>query len=196
MENIFNSLATHLNSSVFVLLGILFSSFVVVYKMAIFLGKWQERLFSQDKRLDKVESIYEKVVMLETKTQLIYENTNRNRAYMTASPIKLTDIGIDIVKKIEGDKMFMRYSSRLKENLEEKNPVHPYDIQMVSINVAKGVMPKIANEADINAVKQQAFEYGILDEDIWGIFGIFLRDKILEERGLLVADVDKQPIRA
>jgi len=187
MEAVFLKLLEQLNSSVFILLGILVVAAYTLHS----LGRWRERFFNQDKRLDKIESMHDKVVILETKIQLIYENTNPKRAFMSSSPIRLTDFGHDLFGKIGGEKMFPKYIAKLQESVENENPNHPYDIQMIAMNVAKSVLPKIASADDVNAVKQQAFENGILDEDIWGIFGVLLRDKILEERGMPISDVDK-----
>ena len=42
-----------------------------------------------------------------------------------------------------------------------------------------------------DAIKNEAFTKGLLAEDILGIFGVLLRDHILQQRGIPVADVDK-----
>jgi hypothetical protein len=188
MEAIFSQLIAQLNSSVFVLLGILVIAALALYK----LGRWQERFKTHDRRVDKIESIHEKVVILETKIQLIYDNTNPRKTLAAASPIALTAFGKEIANKIGAEKIFKRYLQKLLGKATTKCPLtaNAYDIQVESMKIAKEDLRRMVTAEEINLIKNEAFERGILDEDIWAIFGIYLRDHILNARGISAADID------
>ncbi|MDR2123408.1 MAG: hypothetical protein LBP38_00240 [Desulfovibrio sp.] len=59
------------------------------------------------------------------------------------------------------------------------------------MDIAKKDFPQFADAEIINTIKNEAFKHGILDEDIYSIFGVFLRDYILKTKGIAVSDVDK-----
>ena len=44
--------------------------------------------------------------------------------------------------------------------------------------------------SEINIIKDSAYKNGVIVEDILSILGVMLRDKILDERGIPVSDVD------
>ncbi|MBQ7608854.1 MAG: hypothetical protein IJU76_12945 [Desulfovibrionaceae bacterium] len=52
-------------------------------------------------------------------------------------------------------------------------------------------MPEILSATEIEALKKVAFDYGIILDDMWIIFGILLRDKTLAERNIPVIEVDR-----
>ena len=208
MQAVFNALIAHLNSSVFVLLGILFVSFVAIFKIGRLLGRWQEKFFNYenkmkdvevkyDKKIDKVESkiesVNDAVIELKTKVQLIYDNTNPRRTYAPGSPIGLTDFGKQIAEKIKAEEMFKCYSALLVDKVNAACPqkTNAYDIQVESMNIAKKDLLNMVTTDEINLIKQTAFDASILVEDVMGILGVYLRDHILSLRGIPVLDVDK-----
>jgi hypothetical protein len=189
MDAIISQLIAQLNSSVFVLLGILVIAAWTLYN----LGKWKERWINHDKRVDKIESIHDKVIILETKIQLIYDNTNPRKTVAASSPIGLTPLGKEIAESIEAEKIFEKHKDKLLEKLNQglQDDCNPYDIQAGAMDLAKKYLPKIITKMDINKIKQEAFRYGIIDEDVFAIFGVYLRDCLLEQRGISINDVDK-----
>ncbi|MDR2123407.1 MAG: hypothetical protein LBP38_00235 [Desulfovibrio sp.] len=95
-------LITQLNSSVFILLAILVIAAMTLYN----LGKWHEKFIAHDKHVDKIEAIHDKVVILQTKVQLIYDNTNPRKTVAASSPIGITSFGKDIAGAINAEKIF------------------------------------------------------------------------------------------
>jgi hypothetical protein len=59
------------------------------------------------------------------------------------------------------------------------------------MKVARESMENLLNEEELTAVKDEAFARGLLVEDIMSIFGILLRNKVLEEKKIPIAEVDK-----
>ncbi|MFI5391517.1 MAG: hypothetical protein ACHQYQ_09155 [Bacteriovoracales bacterium] len=190
MEQIILKLVEQLNSSVFVLISILFFAGYLAYKM----GAWKQIFFHHTDRLEKIESMKDSVIEIKTKVDLIYQYSNPNSPVRSQSPVSLTDIGKEIQKKINALEIFQNYAVKLIGMVEGKNPQTAYDIQQTSFEVAKRELIKLLNEDELKMVKNEAFNRGILVEDIMGIFGVLLRNKILEDKKLSIADVDKNLI--
>jgi hypothetical protein len=179
-------LIKQLNSSVFVLLAMLGCLFWVIYKV----GKWNEKFRHHSDKITRIENLSEKVIELKTKVDLIYENTNPRRTVAAMSPISLTEIGKEIANKIEANKILEKYLSKLIKEVDLENPQNAYDIQMASMKIAKEKMISLLNEEELNIIKQDAYSRGIIVQDIMSIFGVLLRNYILNQRAVPISDVD------
>jgi len=136
MVALFSELIKQLNSSVFVLLGILVCAFFVIYKV----GKWSEKFKHHDSKITKIENLSEKVVELKTKVDLIYDNTNPRKTVAAMSPISLTEMGKEIESKIGANEILEKYIAVLTKEVSLENPQNAYDIQSASMKVAKEKM--------------------------------------------------------
>lgn len=187
MQEIILALISQLNSSVFILLAILILAFISIFKM----GKWTEKFTSHDRRVEKIEGLSEKVIELKTKIDLIYQYTNPHPMVKSMSPISLTELGKKVAEEIKANQIFSKYVSKLVQEAESKKPTNAYDIQQVSLEVSKNFLTTLFTDEELNIVKQQAFKRGVLVEDIMIIFGIILRNHILQEKGIPISDIDK-----
>jgi hypothetical protein len=189
MQAVLSELISHLNSSVFILLGILAVVGLTIYK----LGRWQEKFINHDRRVDKIESINDNVIKLSTIVGLIYQNTQPKKVVAAASPMNLTSLGEKIALRIGADKIFEKHLQRLMKeiNAQCQEDANAYDIQAAAMSIAREGFPRMLSAKDINLIKQEAFHEGILFEDILAVFGIYLRDHALDSRGIPVLDVDK-----
>jgi len=187
MTEVLLKLVEQLNSSVFMLFLILIVTGITVYK----LGYWKNKFDTHDKRVEKIEGLAEKVTALTVKVDLIYQNTNPNAPLRAHSPVSLTPIGNEISKNIDADKIFKKYSNKLMGEVEKKSPNNAYDIQQSSILVAKSIMINMLEEVELVKIKQEAFDRGLLTEDIMSVFGVLLRNEILKHKGISLAEVDK-----
>lgn len=186
MQDIFLKLIEQLNSSVFVLLGILFFAGILAYKM----GAWKEIFFHQRGRIEKIEGMKDTVIEIKTKVDLIYQYSNPNSPVRSLSPISLTEAGKQITEKIKAQEIFQNYEEKLTGLVESKNPLNAYDIQQASFEVAKKHLINFLNEDELQLVKNEAFIRGILVEDILEVFGILLRNKILRKKNFSIAEID------
>jgi hypothetical protein len=59
------------------------------------------------------------------------------------------------------------------------------------MNIAKQDFQNLLSADCLNKIKTEAYNRGILVEDMYTIFGIYLRDYILKSHNMPVADVDK-----
>lgn len=187
METIFLALIQQLNSSVFILLGLVALAAMLLHKT----GRWIERFSSQDDRIKKVECLRDDMIEIRTKVNLIYQNTNRQPSLQSNSPLSLSKYGQEISENIKAPEIFKKYSAALTAELEKKNPQNAYDIQQESLNVVKEKMPQLIDASELNTMKNEAFQRGTILEDIIIVFAIYLRDHILDAKGLPISDVDK-----
>lgn len=187
MTNLLIKLMEQLNSSVFVLLGILAVTAWAIFKM----GAWREVFRQHDDKICKIEGLAEKVVVMGTKVDLIYQLVNPNRPVAAMSPISLTDIGKQIAANINAENLVGRNRDRLIAAVEMESPKNAYDIQMAAMKVAREKMLPMLNESELLAVKQEAYNRGLLVEDVLSVFGVLLRNIVLEKKGIPIADVDR-----
>ncbi|XXG30986.1 MAG: hypothetical protein WJ306_13325 [Ferrovum myxofaciens] len=190
MGAVFTKLIEQLNTSVFVLLVVLCACFWIVYHV----GKWAETFSNHSKRIDAAEgnhgNLYEKVVEMKSKVDLIYTNTLKNPPTMAHSPISLTEVGRDGNSNIGLDSILRREYDLLSDLVNKKLPKNAYDIQVESMRVADEQFQKILTESELIKAKDFAFEKGLRLEDLSSILGVLLRNEILKKKGVPIADVD------
>jgi vesicle coat complex subunit len=186
MISILLEIVKQLNSSVFVLISILVCVFIVLYKS----GRWTEKFKHHEEKIAKAESFSERIIELKTKVDLIYENTNPRRTVAAMSPISLTDIGNQIAEKIEANRLLQKYVGKLSAEVELENPKNAYDIQMSSMRIAKEKMLSFLDENELNIVKQEAYSRGVIVQDVMAVFGVLLRNYILNQKNIPIAAVD------
>ncbi len=188
MEAILNKLIDQLNSSVFVLLAILGVVGWGLYKIGI----WKTTFKHHDEKIIKIEGLADRVLVMSTKVDLIYENTlGAKRTVAAASPITLTDVGKEIAQKIKAETILNKYLAKLSKEIDAEDPKNAYDIQMTAMKLVKGKMLTFLNGEELAIVKQEAYNRGLIVEDIMSVLGVLLRDHILKEKGYPISDVDK-----
>jgi hypothetical protein len=190
MTAIFLELIKHLNSSVFVLLGICVVVAIFIFRM----GGIIERFKHHEEKICDLGNMGERLIKLETKVDLIYQNTNPRAMVQAHSPMSLTLNGENVAKNLNANTLLNKYILKLKRDveaeIESKTPPNAYDIQIASLKVAKEKMLSYFDEKELISVKDEAYNNGTLLEDIMSVFGILLRNAILQERGIPIADVD------
>ena len=102
------------------------------------------------------------------------------------SPIALTDRGSKVLNESGGKKFIEDNYEELKNNVDEKKPETSYDIQEISRNVIE----EMKNDQRLNSLKEYLFKEGMELDDIVEVLGIYLRDKILNDKKLSVKDID------
>lgn len=125
---------------------------------------------------------------------MINQFTNPNAPTKSQSPISLTPVGLKISENIGATNIFEKHKEKLLNAVDSKCPKTAYDIQFVSFEVAKNDMINFLDEQDLLVVKNEAYNRGILVEDVMGVFGVLLRNEILKIKGIPLAEVDKDPL--
>ena len=186
MDVVLQKLIDQLNTSVFVLLVVLCAIGYVLVKV----GEWKEKFSHHKDRIDTLENLSERVIVMSTKVDLIYGLVNPNSMVRARSPLSLTAMGEQTAAELNATHLLNKYYLRLKSLVEDERPENAYDIQCLAMQAAKDHLIKLMDANEINAIKNKAYNKGVLAEDILAIFGVLLRDKLLNERGFPVSDVD------
>lgn len=191
MNDVFLKLIDQLNSSVVVLMLILILAFVLTYKIAAWLTAWTQRFDHHASRIEKIENMNHILISTQTKVDLIYQFVNPNATTRAASPIGLTPVGERVVSDIGALEIFKNHALNLTSTVKAKNPKNAYDIQQISFDVAKRQLIELLKESELKTIKEAAYKRGLLVEDILSVFGVLLRNKILEDMKIPIAEVDK-----
>jgi predicted amino acid-binding ACT domain protein len=187
MLSIRTEIIQQLNGSIFVLLLILIFVGIALFKA----GRWVELFKTHEKRMDGFDGLKEDVIVIKTKVDLIYQNTNPNSPIRAASPINLTDVGQEIISNLQAMEMLNKYADELKNEVDKVSPKNPYDIQMMAMEVARKNLLEKLDEHELTKVKEEAYKRGLLIEDVLSVFGVLLRNCILKERNIPISDIDK-----
>ena len=166
---------------------ILIAVLYIIYKV----GQWEGKSVLHKERIDKVEGFRDMVVELGAKVDLILQYTKPKALLESKSPISLTERGVEISDAMSANTLFEKYKDELQKRVDEKEPETAYDIQEKSFSVVKSDFSELLNDEELSNLKQVAFNKGIELDEIIQIFGIILRDYILNIRDIPISDVDK-----
>ncbi len=180
MQILVSKLIDELNSSVFVLLAMLAASFLMAFRI----GKWTQQFSHQDQKINSLQGLSEKIIVLQTKVDLIYQNTHPNKVVGSFSPISLTETGLSIARRVDASKILDLYFEDLDSLVQAQQPKTAYDIQVAAFGIVKERLLPLLDPTTFTTLKNEAYSNGILLEDILMIFGVLLRNKILMHSGI------------
>jgi hypothetical protein len=103
------------------------------------------------------------------------------------SPISLTDRGNNLLNQSGGKEFVDNNFSELHASVEKMTPKTSYDVQEDS----REVVGELKEDERINPLKDYLFKDGSSLDDLFFVMSIYLRDKILKEKGWNVGDIDK-----
>ncbi|MEE9441513.1 MAG: hypothetical protein V3V99_02455 [candidate division Zixibacteria bacterium] len=106
------------------------------------------------------------------------------------SPIDLSDRGKIVLADSGGKKFIDENFEEFKSKLEMTHPETAYDVQ----EAAKLVIEGIKDDKRLNFIKDYLFREGMAIEDMIIVLGIYLRNKVLEEKGLDFNEIDKKVV--
>jgi hypothetical protein len=195
MLEILTKAIEQLNSSVFILVVMLYVCFWTVYHV----GKWTETFLSHSKKIDASEekhhALFQSLAHIIAKGDLIYNNTLKNPVVMAHSPLQLTEAGTTGSESIGLHRVLTREFDKLSGLVKKSAPRNAYDIQTRSMQIANEQFLLLLNESELNRAK------GLQLEDLSSILGLLLRDQILAQKDIPLSAVDepmpsKLPTRA
>ncbi len=130
MEKVFIELIKQLNSSVFILLGVVFGAFIASWKLSTFIATWKTKHQHHETALDKIEKKIDMIPAMSGKLELIYNNTLRQPVVASHSPIGLTDFGKKIATNIKADGFVDRHYNLFLDCLGvDYQRLNAFDIQ-------------------------------------------------------------------
>lgn len=157
---------------------------------AIFLGVYKHKIDNLEKTVDSLEKEVKQTShdLTEVSTKLDERTISySSRLTKRKSPISLSDIGEELLKKSHADQFILEYKDELVQKIREMNPKTAYDVQVD----AKKVVESLQNDEQIIPFKDFAFKEGIDLGDVFIVMGIELRDVALPLLGFKVDDIDK-----
>ena len=207
MDQIIQKLIDQLNASVFVLLAVLIAIYFLIWKTSEFIATWKHKQADHEKQLErasesgdrvialetnigKAVEFGERIVRIETKLDLIFQKLSPNPFAQSHSPISLTNDGNEISKKMNVEATIARLYPNLIDLVNKKSPQTAYDIQECAFAVTRDTLFSWLSNAEINLLKNEAFDKGMSIDSFSIIYGVVLRDQIFRDRNISVADVD------
>lgn len=102
------------------------------------------------------------------------------------SPISLSEMGEDLLKKSGADKFVLENQSELVEKIRKENPSTAYDVQ----EAAKRVVSSLVDDEKVIPLKNYAFKEGLELNNIFLVTAIYLRDIALPLLNFKPEDID------
>lgn len=166
--------------------GILISALISFLVASFRVGEYKNKV---DNACNTIENLQEE--MREVRDKAIAAETLLNeRGPLTKrkSPVDLTERGLKILTDSGGKKFVDENYAEFKKSVEATNPATSYDIQEKS----REVFGNVENDVRLNPIKEYLFKEGLELENIVEVLGIYLRNKILEERGIKIEDINNK----
>lgn len=154
-------------------------------------GSWMNALRTLGTRVETLEKIVESLPEMKATLGLIYQIVNPNALTRANSPISLTPVGQEVAERVGASNILKKYLISLVEKVELQAPKNAYDIQQAAFSIVKADLIDMLSTEETKKLKDEAFNRGILFEEVISIFGILLRNQILEQKGMPISDVDK-----
>lgn len=169
-----------LNAGIFLLIAM----FIVMAFLLYHTGVLKARIEMHSKRIETLEKMLFLLGKMET---ALAKNSNHGQSEKDEaekSSIVLTQLGQALAARIHARDMFEKYRRPLMGALAQKCPENATaaDVQHCALNVAAGILPKAMEDADLAQVLKVTRELGVSLDDIWPIFGLYLRDAVLENK--------------
>lgn len=142
------------------------------------------------------------VQSLKTSIEYLNKNLERINSQMSNtgmaftqqhSPLRITEKGMEVVKKLGIDKMFERNWSTIRamidNDVEQKNA---YDINDYCIKYAVVYPEKFLQPEELTILKNDAYARGAALMDYMKIIAVMARDEYFKEKGIKIDDIDEE----
>jgi len=150
-------------------------------------NKIEEYCGKQDKNMDEIrKDISFLKAMIE-----IFKSGSSQQIAQSHSPVSLTEYGENISKDLDADNVISRNWDKIYKDLEANiGNKNAYDIQQYCIETATVEIEKFIDNDAILAIKSKAYRDGRPLAFYAPIFGIKIRDKYLEIKGINISEID------
>ncbi len=175
---------------IFTIIGILIALFIFFVLSEIFQIK--KRMKDIEVNIKNISIDTSNLDFIKKFISLFFKNDGVDLTTIS-SPITLNERGKEISRKIQADVIIERNYESFKKDICKEESINAYDIQQNCFDFSREIIKeKKYFEADeYENMKSIAFDEGITIESMYIIFGILLRDRILEDMQLPHDDIDK-----
>ncbi len=188
---VFTRLIEELNSSVFILLVLLFATFWGIYKISCLLEKWR---FKESELMKLRDDWNSSIPFIKERVDLLFQRGFPNSAIKTSSPVKLTETGTSIADAINAEGILDKQEATLEKLVNERSPNNAYDLQQGCLRVVEDNIQRLLTIEESEIAKSKSLEYGIPLDNALAIIAVLLRDRLMKKRGWLHSDIDKHGI--
>ena len=142
--------------------------------------------------IGKITSSIEHMEFLKKFVSLFFRDDGIDLTTMN-SPITLNERGIELSKKIHAETIINNNYRQFINKVCLDDGINAYDIQQNCFEFSKEIIKEkdYFQDEEYKNMKNIAFEEGVTIESLHIIFGILLRDKILDDKNLTHSDIDK-----
>ncbi|MFA6408668.1 MAG: hypothetical protein WCW01_00580 [Gammaproteobacteria bacterium] len=169
-----------------ILSSALVSLIISAVSIALFLGKYKQKVDTHEKSLEKHDN---RIIELSDRISKVEGGLDRDRAHsdyiQKKSPLGLTEKGKALLLDSTGKDYVDKHKAQLIESIKSTNPRTAYDVQELS----KKVIQKESNTDDFSPLKNYIFNQGLDLNLLIDILGIYLRDIALKELGFNINDI-------
>lgn len=154
--------------------------------------KTSEKIEKHAEKVDKhMDEIRRDISYLKAMVD-IYKSGTPDALAKSHSPVSLTSLGIKVSEELGAENMIARNWDKIFKVLEDEVcDKNAYDIQEYCLETATVELEKFLDAASIEALKLYAYKAGKTVAYYAPIFGIAIRDKYLQAKGISVEEVDR-----
>lgn len=189
MTSVLLALIQQLNSAVFVLIAILILAFWIMFKSGGWVKSYKDFESKNIKLDDKIDNIKDNIAKIQATAELLYQA--HLSTIKSHSPISLTEKGKEVFDGVSAEMKVNSHWGKIKEKIEKSNPKNPYDVQVVSLNLARDCFDSIFTEKERDEIKTYAFNTGLNLLEIYPVIGVTIRDRYFKEKAIELTEVDK-----
>ncbi|HEV3244915.1 MAG TPA: hypothetical protein VG102_00990 [Candidatus Paceibacterota bacterium] len=189
MTEIVLALIQQLNGAVIILVCIFLIVAFLLYKAGSISTMFGEFKTKNEKIDTKLEGMQASLSEIKATANLLYQA--HLKTIGAGSPIKLLALGQEISNTLNVPEKINTHWEAISAEIAKKNPQNPYDIQTVSMAIAKSCFDTIFTEEERNEAKTVAFNKGVNLAEIYAVLGIEIRNRVMKERGLPLDEIDK-----
>lgn len=152
-----------------------------------------EKLEKHAERVDKnMDEIRRDISYLKAMLDIYNRTIPADALAQAHSPVSLTPLGIQVANELGADDMIARNWDKIFQTLEnEVCNKNAYDIQAYCLETATVELEKFLDNDSIEKIKLVAYKAGKALAYYAPVFGIKIRDKYLQIKGISVDEVDK-----
>jgi type IV secretory pathway component VirB8 len=175
------------------ILGVLGSAFVLIFKaggLNTKVGQIEKdvvEIKTDVKALDVKTAVLPSLV---TTVNAIFNRVIGKGVIESASPRTLTDHGRFLLEQSGTKEIVNERFDEVLNGVKTRSPKNAYQAEAAVIEVVKSL---VADPQSLSRLQDGAFKLGTDTETLLLVGAIYVRDRIIEELGFRVEDIDKEP---
>lgn len=188
-------------ASIIAVLGGVFAFIFAIYKIMEYFFKHSTEHKEYNKKFEKLDKKLNKIddkIELLTNHILGHSVDSKHNIAQSNSPISLTDEGKKIADDVSAKLLYDTHKEFLKSKVNEKKPENAYDIQFNSFYIVNTQFISHLEKTDatgLKTLKDYAYENGYSLHELLIVFGIYLRDDILKDKGFHSNNEDNNQLK-